>query len=289
MSLTLGMVGLGIMGKPMANNLLRAGYTLVVHNRSRSAVETLVAEGARDGHSPKGVAEQSDVVITCLPDSPDVQVVALGPDGLIEGFGRGDVFIDMSTISPATARQVGKALEEKGVEVLDAPISGGEEGAIRATLSIMVGGKPEVFERCLDIFKVLGENVTLLGSLGAGQTTKAVNQIITAVTLEAVAEGLTLAVKSGLDPHKVIEAIKGGAAGSWMLSNRGGKMVSRETTPGFKISLHYKDLCIADEAAQAASVELPACSLVKEFYRTLCDRGDGDLDHSALFKLIGDL
>ena len=259
----IGFIGLGIMGKPMAGNLLKAGYSLVVHNRSRAAVEELVAQGATAASSPKEVAEQSDVVVTMLPDSPDVEQVVLGSDGVAEGISSGMLFIDMSTIAPGTARNVYEILKAKGVESLDAPVSGGEVGAKEAALSIMVGGSEEAFQRAMPIFEIMGKNIVLIGDPGAGQVTKACNQIVVGVTIQAVSEALLLARKSGVDPAKV-----------------------RSFQPGFRVRLHRKDLAIALQTGREVSLPLMLTSQVAELMNALIARGDGDLDHSGLAHLL---
>ena len=209
---TIGFIGLGIMGKPMAGHLLRAGYNLVVHNRSRESVNELVGKGATEAHSPKEVAEKSDVILTMLPDSPDVEAVALGPDGLVEGVKSGAIHIDMSTIAPAVAVSVGEALGEKGVRCIDAPVSGGDVGAKNATLSIMAGGEEDAFDEVKPIFECLGKSIVHCGPLGAGQTVKACNQILVAVTIAGVSEALVLGAKAGVDPLKVVQVLSGGLA-----------------------------------------------------------------------------
>ncbi len=280
-----GFIGLGIMGKPMARNLLRAGYPLVVLNRSRGPVDELVAEGAEAGSTPRDVASRSGVVITMLPDSPDVESVVLGTDGVAQGIASGSLFIDMSTIAPATARKVAAALEKQGVTVLDAPVSGGEQGAINAALSIMAGGSDAAFERARPVFETLGKNIVHVGPNGAGQVTKACNQIVVGVTIEAVAEALALAEASGVDPAKVRAALLGGFAQSKILEVHGQRMIDRAFKPGFKAKLHRKDMNIASEAGDDRKLDLVAAKLVRERFDELIARGDGELDHSALRTL----
>jgi len=287
--LTVGFIGLGVMGKPMARNLLRAGYPLVAHNRSRGPVEALAAEGAQPASSPAEVAARSDVVITCLPDSPDVELVTLGPQGIIEGIGEGDIYVDMSTISPVTTQQVAEALAEKGAQMLDAPVSGGEEGAIHGTLSIMVGGPKEAFEKCLPLFEVMGRKVTHVGDTGAGQVVKACNQIVVGMTLTAVAEALVLGSKAGVAPEKIVEAISGGAARCWALEQRAPWMIQHRFEPGFKSAYHYKDLGIAMDTARAFEVSLPTAGLVYQLYGAMKAMGRGEWDHSAIVTLIEEL
>jgi 2-hydroxy-3-oxopropionate reductase len=282
----IGFIGLGIMGKPMARNLLKAGYALVVHNRSRAAVEELAAEGAQAASSPKEVAGQSDVVITMLPDSPDVEQVVLGPDGVVDGIRSGSLFVDMSTIAPGTARNVYDALKAKGVEALDAPVSGGEVGAKEGTLSIMVGGTQAAFQRAMPVFEVMGKNIVLIGEPGAGQVTKACNQIVVGVTIQAVSEALILARKSGVDPARVREALLGGFAQSRILDLHGQRIINRSFQPGFRVRLHRKDLAIALQTGREVSLPLMLTSQVAELMNALIARGDGDLDHSGLAHLL---
>jgi 2-hydroxy-3-oxopropionate reductase len=282
---TIGFIGLGIMGKPMARNLLRAGYPLVVLNRSRGPVDELAAEGARAAATPREVAAASDIVITMLPDSPDVEAVVLGADGVAAGIRSGALYIDMSTIAPATARAVGAALRERGVDVLDAPVSGGEKGATDATLSIMIGGTDAAFARAEPILRLLGKNIVHVGPDGAGQVTKACNQIVVGVTIEAVAEALALAAASGVDQVAVRAALLGGFAQSKVLEVHGQRMIDRAFTPGFKSKLHRKDMNIAVNAGQEAGLQLAAAALVRERFDELLARGEGELDHSALRTL----
>src|SRR5919201_4558941 len=242
MAQVIGFIGLGIMGKPMSKNLLKAGYPLVVHSRSRGPVDEVVKAGAKAGTSAREVASQCDVLITMLPNSPDVDLVALGKNGIIEGARSGLIFVDMSTISPIVSQKIGKALAAKGVKMLDAPVSGGEKGAIDAALSIMVGGDKAVFDSVMPIFQAMGKTITLLGPLGAGGFTKLANQIIVAVNLTALGEALTLAKKAGLDRELTRMALGGGLAGSKCLEQKTPNYVSNSYKPGFKVDLHYKDL-----------------------------------------------
>ena len=289
MAQTIGFIGLGIMGRPMAKNLLAAGYTLVVHSRSRGPVDELVAAGATAAASPREVAGRCDVLITMLPNSPDVELVALGANGIVEGARPGLLYIDMSTISPLVSQKVGKVLEAKGVRVLDAPVSGGEKGAIDAALSIMVGGEPAVFEAALPILKSMGKTITLLGPLGSGGFTKLANQIIVAVNLTALAEALTLAKKAGLDRELTLKALGGGLAGSKCLEQKTPNYVANSYKPGFKIDLHFKDLGLIMESARALGVPLPATAVVQELFNALRVKGRGALDHSAIITLLEDL
>ena len=287
----IGFIGLGIMGKPMALRLLGAGYPLTVHSRSRPPVDELVAVGATDGGSPKHVAEQSDIVITMLPDSPEVREVILGPNGVIEGARPGQVVVDMSTISPLVSRdEVAPGLETKGVASLDAPVSGGQRGAIDGTLSIMAGGPRAAFERVLPVLQTMGKNIAHIGDEpGAGQIAKACNQIIVGATIMAVAEALTLARKSGVDVAKVREALLGGFAQSRILDVHGQRMLDRAFHPGFRVKLHHKDLGIALAAGGAYGAPLLEAGLVREAFGSMMARGDADLDHSALVKFVESL
>ncbi|HVG78510.1 MAG: 2-hydroxy-3-oxopropionate reductase [Candidatus Rokuibacteriota bacterium] len=285
----IGFIGLGIMGRPMARNLIKAGHSLVVHSRSRGPVDEIVKAGAKAAASPKDVAAQCDVLITMLPNSPEVEQVALGPNGIIEGARRGLVFLDMSTISPIVSQKIGKALEAKGVAMLDAPVSGGEKGAIDGALSIMVGGDKSVFESALPIFQAMGKTITLLGPLGMGGFTKLANQIIVAVNLTALAEALTLGKKAGLDRDLLLTALAGGLAGSKCLEQKRGNYVSNTYNPGFKIDLHYKDLGLIMESARALGVPLPATAAVQELFSAMRVKGRGGLDHSGIITLLEDL
>jgi 2-hydroxy-3-oxopropionate reductase len=289
MAQVLGFIGLGIMGRPMARNLLKAGYSLVVHSRSRGPVDEIVKAGATAAASPKEVAGQCDVLITMLPNSPDVEQVALGPNGIIEGARSGLLFADMSTISPIVSRKVGAALAAKGVAMLDAPVSGGEKGAIDGALSIMVGGDKAVFERVLPIFQAMGKTITLLGPLGFGGFTKLANQIIVAVNLTALGEALTLGKKAGLDRELLLTALAGGLAGSRCLDQKKPNYVANSYNPGFKIDLHYKDLGLIMETARELGVPLPATAVVQELFSALRVKGRGGLDHSGVITLLEDL
>ena len=289
MSQTIGFIGLGIMGRPMAKNLLKAGYSLVVASRSRPPIDDVVAAGAKAAANGREVAAQSDVVITMLPNSPEVELVALGKDGIIEGAKSGQIFIDMSTISPIVSKKVGAALAGKGVKMLDAPVSGGEQGAINAALSIMVGGDKAVFDAVLPILSAMGKTITHLGPLGAGGFTKLANQIIVAVNLTALAEALTLAKKAGLDRDLTLTALAGGLAGSKCLDQKRANYVGGTYKPGFKVDLHYKDLGLIMESARELGVPVPATALVQELFSTLRVRGGGGLDHSGIITLLESL
>jgi 2-hydroxy-3-oxopropionate reductase len=283
---TVGFIGLGIMGRPMALNLLRAGYPLVVHNRTRSKEEELVSEGASASESPRGMASQTEIVITMLPDSPDVEAVYLGEDGVIAGAREGQLLIDMSSIAPAVARAVSSAAHEMGADALDAPVSGGDVGARDGTLSIMVGGSEAGFERARPLFDVLGKTVVHMGDAGAGQTAKACNQILVAVMIEAVSEALVLASKAGVDPERLIEVLSGGLAGNKVMEVRRRNFLEHDFTPGFKLELHHKDLGIALRTASELGVFVPTTAIVDQMLSSLKAAGDGGLDHSALLKVI---
>jgi len=273
----------------MARNLLKAGYPLVVHSRSRGPVDEIAKAGAKVGTSPRDVASQSEVLITMLPNSPDVEQVVLGRDGVIEGARPGLVLLDMSTISPLVSQKIGAALAEKSVKMLDAPVSGGEKGAVDGVLSIMVGGDKAVFDKALPIFQAMGKTITHLGPLGAGGFTKLANQIIVAVNLTALGEALTLAKKAGLDRELTLTALAGGLAGSKCLDQKKPNYLADTYNPGFKIDLHYKDLGLIMESARALGVPLPATAAVQELFSALRVKGRGGLDHSGVITLLEDL
>jgi 2-hydroxy-3-oxopropionate reductase len=282
-----GFIGLGIMGAPMARHLLEAGFPLTVHSRSPGPVDALVADGAARATSPSEVAGASDVVITMLPDTPDVEHVMLGDDGVAAGAAAGTLVIDMSTIDPGPTRVIAERLAAHAVEMLDAPVSGGERGAIEATLSIMVGGSDGAFARATPILQAMGKNIVHVGPSGAGQIAKACNQLVVAATIEAVAEALVLAERSGVDAAKVREALLGGFAGSKIMEVHGQRMLDRAFEPGFRARLHRKDARIVLDAAQAAGSPIPAFQMVAAQLDRLVDEADrGELDHSALFTLL---
>ena len=281
----IGFIGLGIMGRPMSLHLLKGGHELTILQSSASA-EVLEAEGARSVVTPAEVAQNSDVVITCLPDSPEVENMMFGEDGIINGLSEGNLYIDMSTIAPATALKVFNALAEKGVDALDAPVSGGEGGAKSASLSIMAGGPQAAFDRALPIFEKMGKNIVRIGEAGSGQVTKACNQIVVGMTIQGVAEALTLARKSGVDVARVREALMGGFAQSRILDVHGQRFLDGNFEPGFKIKLHRKDMNIALQTGKELSVPLPGSDLVATQMDALITRGDGELDHSALSLLL---
>jgi 2-hydroxy-3-oxopropionate reductase len=285
----IGFVGLGIMGKPMSKHLLNAGYSLIVHDIVRESVKEVVAAGAKEAFSPKEVAERSEVIITMLPDSPDVQAVALGVNGLIEGVSEGDVHIDMSTIAPGVAIEVAEALGKKGVRCLDAPVSGGDVGAINATLSIMVGGPKDLFDQMLPILEVMGKTVTLCGPNGAGQTVKACNQIQVALNIIGMSEAFVLGAKAGVDPAIIYQVLSGGYAQSRVHDARGPRMIKGDFAPGFKARFHFKDLNIIMKTGNDYGVPLPVTSLVHELFAAMIAAGRGELDHSGIITVLEDL
>ncbi len=284
----IGFIGLGIMGKPMSRHLLKAGYPLVVYDIVPASVEEIVKEGAQAGASSKDVAARAAVVITMLPDSPDVKAAYQGADGVLAGAKAGTILIDMSTISPTVAQEVAEAAAAQGCPMLDAPVSGGDVGAQKATLSIMVGGDAEVFAQVEPIFQVMGKPV-LCGEAGAGQVVKACNQILVAVTLVGMSEALVLGAKAGVDPEKIVQVLSGGLARCGVLENRGRRVVQRDFAPGFRIRLHYKDLNIIREAGRAFGVPLPASALAHELFGAAMASGRGELDHSGIVTIIEDL
>lgn len=285
----IGFIGLGIMGKPMAGHLIDAGYELIVHNRSQGAVEELVGKGATKATTPKEVAQNSDIIITMLPDSPDVEHVALGENGIIEGAHDGLILVDMSTIAPSVTTAVGETLAEKSVKCLDAPVSGGDVGAQNATLSIMVGGDEDTFNTVKPLFDVMGKSAILCGPLSAGQTVKACNQVLVAVTIAGVSEALTLGAKAGVDPLKIVQVLSGGLARCGVLENRGERMVNGDFDPGFRIRLHYKDLNIVQKTGNDFEVPLPVTSEVFELFKTAMVKNRGELDHSGLLTVVEDM
>lgn len=281
-----GYIGLGIMGSGMARNLLKAGHTLIVHNRSRAIVEELAREGALPASSPREVAAQSDFVCTNLPDSPDVEQVVLGPDGIIEGAHKGLIYIDHSTIKPETARKIAAELARVGVPALDAPVSGGDIGARAGTLSIMVGGPQEAFERALPLFQAMGKTITWVGESGAGQIAKVANQIVVAGTMVAMAEALVLAQKAGVDPQRVVQAISRGAAQCWALDTKPAKIFTRDLSPGFKAYMQAKDLKIVIDTGRTYHVPLPLTAVAHQLYEAMVSMGYGELDNSAIITVL---
>jgi 2-hydroxy-3-oxopropionate reductase len=284
--MTVGYIGLGLMGKSMARNILHAGYPLIVHNRSQAAVDELVAEGARRALSPAEVAGQVDVVFTNLPDSPDVEAVALGPAGILDGAQAGLVFVDNSTIRPATARKIAERLGEKEVSCLDAPVSGGDVGARNATLTIMVGGPVQALERVLPVLQAMGKTITHVGDSGAGQIAKAANQIMVAAQMVAMGELLIFARKSGADPSKVVEAIRHGAAQCWTLDVKPPRLFAGNRQPGFKAYMQAKDLGIVLDTARQYGVPLPSTAINAQLFNAMLEMGLRDLDNSAVIGVI---
>jgi 2-hydroxy-3-oxopropionate reductase len=281
-----GFIGLGIMGKPMSLNLLKAGYSVVVFNRSAPPMAELAKAGASQGASCSATAAQATTIVTMLPDGPEVEAAVLGAGGALEGARPGSVIVDMSSISPMVSQKVAAACAVKGVDFLDAPVSGGEPKAIEGTLAIMVGGKQEVFDRVLPLLQKLGASVTLTGAVGAGNVTKLANQIMVACNIAAMGEALVLATKAGLDPEVVFNAVKGGLAGSAVLNAKAPMVISRNFKPGFRIGLHEKDLRNALLAAESMKVSLPFTSLAQQLLIALMNQGKGNLDHSAIVTFI---
>ena len=285
----IGFIGLGIMGKPMARNLLKAGFSLIVHNRSQAAVEELAKDGAQIAASPNEVAARSEIVITMLPDSPDVELVYAGEHGVFAGAKPGALLIDMSTIAPVAARKLASAAERRSFDMLDAPVSGGEAGAQSATLSIMIGGKAAAVERAMPIFQALGKNIVHIGDAGAGQVAKAANQVVVGITIAAISEALVLAKKAGVDPAKVRQVLLGGFAQSRILDAHGQKMLERNFKPGFRIRLHEKDLKIAMATGGEYSAPLLLTGIVQQMMTAMRSMGHGELDHSAMVRFIEEL
>jgi 3-hydroxyisobutyrate dehydrogenase len=285
----IGFIGLGIMGKPMSQNLLKAGYALTVYNRSRAAMDVLASAGAKTAASPKEVAQNSDVVITIVTDTPDVQQVILGPNGVLEGARKGLTIIDMSTISPKVTRMMSAELAKVGATLLDAPVSGGDKGAREATLTIMVGGPEEAYNECLPILQAMGKKVALMGESGAGQLTKLANQILVVGNIIGVCECLVFAKKAGLDQKKVIDSLSAGAASSWSLINLGPKAVDGDFAPGFKVKLLQKDLKLVLASASELNVSLPGSSLGHQLYNALEAAGRGEDGTQALIQIFEEL
>jgi 2-hydroxy-3-oxopropionate reductase len=279
-------IGLGIMGKPMSRNLLKAGHSVVVYDVSPAPIAELVTAGAKAATSSRDAASQGDVIITMLPDGPEVEAAVLGPGGVLEGASKGSVVVDMSSISPVVAQKVAAACAAKGIEFLDAPVSGGEPKAIEGTLAIMVGGDSKTFERIQPILQNMGASVTLTGPVGAGNVTKLANQIMVACNIAAMGEALTLATRAGLDPEVVFNAVKGGLAGSTVLNAKAPMVISRNFQPGFRIALHQKDLRNALLAAESMKVSLPLTSTVQQMLMALMNEGKGNLDHSAIVMFL---
>jgi len=279
-------IGMGTMGVGMALNILKAGHEVTVHNRTREKEASLAAEGAARAASPREAATGAEIILICVSDTPDVEGIILGDEGVIHGAPQGAIVVDMSTINPEATRRMAEKLAEKGVKMLDAPVSGGSEGAQNGTLSIMAGGEEAVFEKALPILETMGKTITHVGTIGAGQVTKAINQILIAGTYLTMAEGLTIGMKAGLDMEKVLQAIGGGAASSWVLHNRGANVINNTYPLGFRLSLHLKDLNIALETARELGATLPATALVAQIENGLIARGFGDDDVSAIARAI---
>jgi 2-hydroxy-3-oxopropionate reductase len=283
-----GFVGLGIMGMPMARNLMAAGYDLVVYNRSRGKVDELATEGAVAAENLGEVADRSDTIITMLPGPPEVREVVAGENGLLEGAGEGTLILDMSTSSPILARELADIAGEKGVGMLDAPVSGGDTGAEEGSLSIMAGGTEEDFRRARPLFEVMGDTVVHVGEHGAGQTVKACNQIVVALVMEAVSEALVLGSRAGVEPAKILEVLSGGLADNEVMRVKGEKFLSQDFTPGGKVKFHHKDLGIALAAAREYGAPLPVTAMVDQMFGSLIAKGKGEWDHSSLITLIQD-
>ena len=289
MSPAIGFIGLGIMGKPMARNLMKAGYSLTLYNRSRDSMDELAAEGAELGASSKDVAQRTEIIITMLPDSPDSEIVILGPNGVLEGAKAGSVIIDMSSIAPLVSQRIAAEAAKKGVDMLDAPVSGGEPAAVSGNLAIMAGGKQEILDRCMPVLDVMGRSVVRVGDVGAGNTVKLANQIIVAANIEAVGEAFVLAQKAGIDPELVFQAIRGGLAGSNVMEAKAPMIMDRNFNPGFRIRLHQKDLHNALLTGKELGVPLPVTSLVQQMIGALINQGRGENDHSSIVNFIEDL
>jgi 3-hydroxyisobutyrate dehydrogenase len=281
-----GFIGLGIMGQGMARNLLKAGFSVTVWNRTSSRMEPLVEAGAKAGQSPADVAAQSDITVICVSDTPDVEAVITGKNGVIEGARSGSLVIDCSTISPIVTQELAKTLAEQGVAMLDAPISGGSEGAAKGTLSIMVGGEAKDFERALPVLEAMGQKITHVGASGAGQTVKLINQILVVGNTLGMCEALLFGQAGGVDLEKALEAVSAGAAGSWMLSNRGPQILDRDWRPGFTIDLQLKDIRLVLDAADKLGVPVPGTSLIFQLYRTLQAQELGGEGNHALIKAL---
>lgn len=285
----IGFIGLGIMGKPMAKNLLKAGYSLVVYDINHEAVQEVAALGAAIGSSPKNVAEQSEIILTMLPNSPHVKAAILGTNGVLEGAKPGSIIVDMSSIAPGASQEVASKAAELGIEMLDAPVSGGEPKAVDGTLSFMVGGKKEVFDKCLELLGKMGKSIVLCGDIGAGNTTKLANQIVVALNIAAVSEALVLGAKAGVDPEIIFQAIRGGLAGSTVMEAKAPMIINGNFKPGFKIDLHIKDLANALETAKEVGVPLMLTSQVMEILQALKIDGKGQNDHSSIVQFYEQL
>ena len=287
--LRIGYIGLGLMGKPICRNLMKSGYPLIVFNRSKAVMEELASEGAKTASSPAEVARQVDIIFTNLPDSPDVEKVVLGKDGILEGSHPGLIYVDNSTIKPATARMLAEILADRGIDALDAPVSGGEIGAINGTLTIMVGGSEEALKIALPVLEAIGKIITHIGGPGSGQIAKAANQIMVSAQMIAMAELLVFSQKAGADPHKVVEAIKGGSAQCWTLDVKPPRLFYGNRTPGFKARMQAKDLNIVLETAREYAIPLPATALGSQLFDAMVAEGMGDQDNSAVIAILEQL
>jgi len=287
--LRIGFVGLGVMGKAMAHNILKAGFGLTVHNRSRPKVDELVAAGAKAGGSVAGVAREAEIVFLCLPDTPDVEAVLLGEGGVLEGAAPGTVVVDCSTISATATVDLAGRLEERGIELVDSPVSGGPQGALAGTLSCMIGGEAQAVERAMPALRAIGEKFVHLGPPGSGQLVKACNQLVVAVTMMGVSEAVALCMKLGIDPHKMREALLGGAAKSFVLENHGRRLLSETLAPGFRSELMLKDMKLATQAGRDAGAFMPATALAANMLAALCAGGRGEMDNAALGLLVQEL
>jgi 3-hydroxyisobutyrate dehydrogenase len=288
--LKVGFIGLGIMGLPMAKNMVKSGFNLVVYNRSMKPVKELNAIGVEAGSSPRDVAMKCDILITMLPDSPDVQEVVLGKGGVIEGVKPGMILIDMSTISPKVSVEISEVLAESGVEMLDAPVSGGQKGAIEGSLSIMVGGKKKIFEKCMPVFKSIGKTIVLVGGNGAGETVKLCNQVICAINIVSMCEGMSLCRRAGVDVEKMIEVVNGGLGASNIIANLAPKILEGDMAPGFKLRLQQKDLRLALQLAEELNFSMPVTGLTNQIFRIAEGKGLGEKGTQALieaYNLLG--
>lgn len=285
----IGYIGIGLMGKPICRNIMKAGFPLVVFNRSRPAMTELAAEGAETAESPADVAARVDIVFTNLPDSPDVEKVVLGAGGILAGSHPGLIYVDNSTIKPAVARRIAESLAEKGIDALDAPVSGGEPGAINGTLTIMVGGKADTLEKALPVFQAMGKTITHIGGPGSGQIAKAANQIMVAAQMVAMGELLVFAQKAGADPQKVVEAIRAGSAQCWALDVKPQRLFAGIRTPGFKAHMQAKDLNIVLETAREYGVPVPAAALSSQIFNAMVAEGLGELDNAAVIAIFEQL
>jgi 2-hydroxy-3-oxopropionate reductase len=283
---TLGFIGLGIMGKPMVRNLLKAGHTVHVYSITAADIDEAVTGGAIGQKSPFDVAKHADIIITMVPDTPQVREVILGPQGVKEALGAGKVVIDMSTISSLATKEIAEQVKAAGARMLDAPVSGGEKGAVEGTLSIMVGGEAQVFERCLPVLQLLGRRITHVGGNGAGQVVKSCNQVLAAATVLAMGEALALGTKAGVDPQKIVDVLSNGAARCWALEVRAPEVLKGNFQPGFKSKLQYKDLGLALEHSRGIDAPMPLAGIVHEFYKSTIAQGLGEEDHTAVIRII---